>query len=161
MAEKAEKVWFKARLEWLDTLLLLSDAEAGKLMKALWLYQGRGTAPALRGKSALVFSLFSSRLRQDEEERASYIERQREYGRMGSQTLRERRGEAAAKENGGDAEGTPGCPGEARPYKEIRETEKKNRKETKEKKRKEKKESSPPVRERETKEKRETEERHR
>jgi hypothetical protein len=62
------KEWFKARNIWGAAFLSLSDAEAGRLAKALWQYTMTGEQPNLSGAEKASFALFQFTLSQDENE---------------------------------------------------------------------------------------------
>ena len=59
--------YFKARLGWGAGLDALSDAQAGRLCKALWAYAGRGETNRLDGAEGALLSVFVTELRQDSE----------------------------------------------------------------------------------------------
>ena len=57
--------YFKARIAWGAGLSSLSDAEAGRLCKALWAYADSGETICLEGIEGAMLSMFSSELRKD------------------------------------------------------------------------------------------------
>ena len=59
--------WFKARNTWGGAFLALSDAEAGRLAKALWTYTMTGKQPKLSGAEKATFAMFQITLDQDTE----------------------------------------------------------------------------------------------
>lgn len=59
--------WFKARNTWGGAFLALSDAEAGRLAKALWTYTMTGKQPKLSGAEKATFAMFQITLDQDAE----------------------------------------------------------------------------------------------
>ena len=59
--------WFKARNTWGGAFLALSDAEAGRLAKALWTYTMTGKQPKLTGAEKATFAMFQITLDQDAE----------------------------------------------------------------------------------------------
>lgn len=59
--------WFKARNIWGGAILTLSDAEAGRLAKALWQYTMTGEEAELPGAVGAIFAMFLMTLRQDVE----------------------------------------------------------------------------------------------
>lgn len=61
------KDWFKARNLWGGMILNLSDAEAGRLCKALWRYTMTGEQSDLSGAEKAIFPMLMMTLRQDEE----------------------------------------------------------------------------------------------
>jgi hypothetical protein len=62
------KEWFKARNVWGASILELSDAEAGRLAKAVWAYTMTGEAPNLSGNEKAVFALIRYQLSADNQE---------------------------------------------------------------------------------------------
>lgn len=58
--------WFKARNIWGAAILALSDAEAGRLMKALWTYTMTGEQQNLSGAEKAIFAMILMTLGQDE-----------------------------------------------------------------------------------------------
>lgn len=62
------KEWFKARNVWGASILELSDAEAGRLAKAVWTYTMTGEAPNLSGNEKAVFALIRYQLSADNQE---------------------------------------------------------------------------------------------
>lgn len=61
------KDWFKARNIWGASIMALSDAEAGRLAKALWSYTMTGEQLNLSGAEKAVFALILMTLSQDDE----------------------------------------------------------------------------------------------
>lgn len=59
--------WFKARNIWGGAFLALSDAEAGRLAKALWTYTMTGQQPNLSAAEKATFAMFQMTLDQDSE----------------------------------------------------------------------------------------------
>lgn len=59
--------WFKARNIWGAAILALSDAEAGRLMKALWTYTMTGEQQNLSGAEKAIFAMILMTLGQDEQ----------------------------------------------------------------------------------------------
>ena len=59
--------WFKARNIWGAGIETLSDAEAGRLAKAIWAYTMRGEVLDLPGAEKAIYTLILMTLRQDEE----------------------------------------------------------------------------------------------
>jgi hypothetical protein len=62
--------WFKARLIWGMSFDALSDAEAGRLAKALWKYAATGEMENLSGGEKASYAMFTAMLAADKEERA-------------------------------------------------------------------------------------------
>ena len=65
------KDWFKARNIWGAAILALSDAEAGRLMKALWMYTMTGEQQNLSGAEKAIFAMILMTLGQDEQKDAN------------------------------------------------------------------------------------------
>lgn len=61
------KEWFKARNIWGAAFLSLSDAEAGRLAKALWSYTMGIELPNLSGAEKAIFAMILMTLGQDKE----------------------------------------------------------------------------------------------
>lgn len=61
------KDWFKARNVWGATILALSDAEAGRIAKAIWSYTMNGEIMPLEGAEKGIFPMILMTLTQDEE----------------------------------------------------------------------------------------------
>lgn len=61
--------WFKARNAWAGAFETLSDAEAGRLAKALWRYTTTGEEAELSGNEKGCFAMILWTLHMDEEER--------------------------------------------------------------------------------------------
>ena len=60
------KEWFKARNIWGAAILALTDEEAGRLMKALWVYTMTGQQTELQGAEKGIFAMIQMTLEQDE-----------------------------------------------------------------------------------------------
>jgi hypothetical protein len=65
------KDWFKARNIWGAAIISLSDAEAGRLMKALWTYTMTGEKLNLSGSEKAIFAMILMTLGQDEQKDAN------------------------------------------------------------------------------------------
>ena len=61
------KEWFRARNAWGVSIQMLTDEEAGRLMKALWEYTMSGQQAELRGREEVIYALMLFTLRQDDE----------------------------------------------------------------------------------------------
>ena len=77
------KEWFKARNVWGAAIQTLSDAEAGRLMKALWAYTMTGEEPNLSGAEKGIMALIMLTLSQDEEQTAEISRKRAEAGAIG------------------------------------------------------------------------------
>ena len=75
--------WFKARLIWHKGIETLSDAEAGRLAKALWKYAATGEVENLSGGEKFAFAVCMATLEQDEEERQRVSAARSEAGKNG------------------------------------------------------------------------------
>jgi hypothetical protein len=64
------KEWFKARNIWRGAFEALSDAEAGRLAKALWRYTTTGEQENLSGSEKAIFAMLIFTLQTDEKESA-------------------------------------------------------------------------------------------
>lgn len=77
------KEWFKARNIWGAAIQALSDAEAGRLMKALWKYTMTGEQQNLSGSEKVIFALILMTLSQDEEQANDLSRKRAEAGSIG------------------------------------------------------------------------------
>ena len=75
--------WFKARLIWLDGIEALSDAEAGRLAKALWRFAATGETVAASGGEKFALATCLATLRKDQEDRTKLSETRSRAGTMG------------------------------------------------------------------------------
>lgn len=78
------KEWFKARNIWYGAFIALSDAEAGRLAKALWTYTATGKEAELTGNEKGCYAMIRFTLQQDEAERGNLSEKRREAGLAGA-----------------------------------------------------------------------------
>lgn len=62
--------WFKGRLIWHKSIMRLSDAEAGRFVKALWTYAATGETCDLGGRESLLLEMCIATLDEDQEHRA-------------------------------------------------------------------------------------------
>ena len=77
------KDWFKARNIWGAAIMTLSDAEAGRLMKALWEYTMTGERQNLSGAEKGIFAMILMTLGQDEQADAQISEKRAAAGSIG------------------------------------------------------------------------------
>lgn len=75
--------WFKARNIWGAAILSLSDAEAGRLAKALWTYTMTGEQQNLSGAEKGIFAMMLMTLGQDEQANADISKKRAVAGSMG------------------------------------------------------------------------------
>ena len=75
--------WFKARNIWGAAILALSDAEAGRLAKALWQYTMTGEQIELSGAEKGIFALILMTLSQDEANNAELSKKRALAGSIG------------------------------------------------------------------------------
>lgn len=75
--------WFKARLIWHKGIEALSDAEAGRLAKALWKYAATGEVENLSGGEKFAFAMCMATLEQDVQKREDLSETRSEAGKKG------------------------------------------------------------------------------
>lgn len=75
--------WFKARNIWGAAILALSDAEAGRLAKALWQYTMTGELTELSGAEKGIFALILMTLNQDEANNAELSKKRAFAGSIG------------------------------------------------------------------------------
>lgn len=75
--------WFKARTIWGAAIETLSDAEAGRLMKAVWHYVATGEQSDVSGAERGIFALILMTLSQDEGYRAEISRKRADAGSMG------------------------------------------------------------------------------
>lgn len=78
------KEWFKARNIWYGAFIALSDAEAGRLAKALWTYTATGKETELTGNEKGCYAMIRFTMQQDEAERGNLSEKRREAGLAGA-----------------------------------------------------------------------------
>ena len=77
------KEWFKARNIWNGAFANLSDAEAGRLAKALWEYTTTGRVTELSGNEKGCFAMILYTLQMDEAESGNLSEKRRNAGSIG------------------------------------------------------------------------------
>lgn len=77
------KEWFKARNIWGAAIMTLSDAEAGRLMKALWNYTMTGEQQNLSGAEKGIFALILMTLGQDDARESEISEKRAAAGSIG------------------------------------------------------------------------------
>lgn len=75
--------YFKARTNWRGGVEKLSDAEAGRLFKALLQYAETEEAPSLGGREGVLFSMFLAELRRDVEKRDRISKSRANAGKSG------------------------------------------------------------------------------
>ena len=80
------KEWFKARNVWGATILSLSDAEAGRIAKAIWAYTMNGEILPLEGAEKGIFPMILMTLTQDEERENEISEKRSLAGKSGAMT---------------------------------------------------------------------------
>lgn len=88
--------WFKARLIWHEGIEALSDAEAGRLAKALWKYAATGEVTTGSGGEKFALATCLATLRNDADERTKLSEIR---SRSGSQGGRPKGSKEKAKES--------------------------------------------------------------
>lgn len=77
------KDWFKARNIWGAAIITLSDAEAGRLAKALWTYTMTGEQQNLSGAEKGIFAMILMTLSQDEQDVADISRKRAIAGSIG------------------------------------------------------------------------------
>ena len=77
------KEWFKARNVWAGAFAALTDAEAGRLAKALWAYTTTGEQVELSGNEKGCFAMIVYTLQMDEEEANALSATRKEAGSKG------------------------------------------------------------------------------
>lgn len=77
------KEWFKARTIWGAAIQTLSDAEAGRLAKAVWQYAMTGEQQDLSGAERGIFALIALTLGQDNEHDEKVSQKRAEAGAAG------------------------------------------------------------------------------
>ena len=82
--------WFKARLIWLDGIEALSDAEAGRLAKALWRFAATGETVAASGGEKFALATCLATLRKDQEDRANLSQTRSASGKKGGRPKTEK-----------------------------------------------------------------------
>ena len=86
--------WFKARLIWLDGIEALSDAEAGRLAKALWRFAATGETVAASGGEKFALATCLATLRKDQEDRANLSQTRSASGKKGGRPKTEKANES-------------------------------------------------------------------
>jgi hypothetical protein len=76
--------WFKARLIWHKGIEALSDAEAGRLAKALWKFAATGEVENLGGGEKFAFAMCRATLEQDMQRRDEISEVRSKAGKNGA-----------------------------------------------------------------------------
>lgn len=76
--------WFKARLIWHKGIEALSDAEAGRLAKALWKFAATGEVENLGGGEKFAFAMCRATLEQDVQRRDEISEVRSKAGKNGA-----------------------------------------------------------------------------
>jgi hypothetical protein len=77
------KDWFKARNIWGAAIMALSDAEAGRLAKALWSYTMSNEEQNLSGAERGIFAMIQMQLDLDNQTEAEISAKRAEAGAMG------------------------------------------------------------------------------
>ena len=94
------KEWFKARNVWIGAFSALSDAEAGRLAKALWAYTATGEQVELSGNEKGCFAMILYTLQMDEKENAEISAKRAANGsRGGKQRVANQANANFAKQN--------------------------------------------------------------
>lgn len=78
------KEWFKARNIWYGAFVALTDAEAGRLAKALWTYTATGEEVELSGNEKGCFAMIKFTLQMDDNERDELSDKRRAAGLAGA-----------------------------------------------------------------------------
>lgn len=60
------KQWFKARLLWASALMKLPDAQAGKVIKAIYRFETEGEEATLSGSAGMLLDIALQQLKEDE-----------------------------------------------------------------------------------------------
>ena len=81
--KKAKKTGFILYPEAADVINTLTDAEAGKLLKAFYKYHETGEVPKLKRDLLLVFMMFKPKFDRDSEKYENICERNRQNGQNG------------------------------------------------------------------------------
>lgn len=83
IGDEVMKEWFKARNVWFGAFAALTDAEAGRLAKALWQYTATGEQAELSGNEKGCFAMILFTLQQDDAESGNLSEKRRSAGSKG------------------------------------------------------------------------------
>ena len=86
--------WFKARLIWLAGIEALSDAEAGRLAKALWRYAATGETVTSSGGEKFALATCIATLRKDQEDRPNLSQTRSASGKKGGRPKTEKANES-------------------------------------------------------------------
>ena len=92
------KEWFKARNIWYGAFAALTDAEAGRLAKALWTYTATGEQVELSGNERGCFAMIVYTLQQDEAENSNLSEVRRLAGLAGAEAKQAKAGKGKQTE---------------------------------------------------------------
>ena len=74
-------IWFKFYTAWRDYIRELSDAEAGRFLKALLDFEETGETQSLSGAERIMYNIASKQLKQDAEHSAEVSKKRSEAGR--------------------------------------------------------------------------------
>ena len=74
-------IWFKFYTAWRDYIRELSDAEAGRFLKALLDFEETGETQSLSGTERIMYNIASKQLKQDAEHSAEVSKKRSEAGR--------------------------------------------------------------------------------
>ena len=99
--------WFKARNVWGGAFEALSDAEAGRLAKALWKYTTTGEPADLPGAERAAYAMFILTLKQDGARESEISETRREAAMAGVSYRAKAKSESAKSANAQFAEMEP------------------------------------------------------
>ena len=80
---KAERKGFVMYDNYIEQVELLTDAEAGKLFRALLRFSGTGESPRFEGKLMLAFSFMKGQIQRDAEKYADVCKKRKEAGKKG------------------------------------------------------------------------------
>lgn len=75
--------WFKAYASWQNALELLSDEQAGRLMKAIWHYASCGEVTPMAGVEGMAFAMILPQMQKDEAAHDAFVESRRINGSKG------------------------------------------------------------------------------
>lgn len=96
--------WFKAYASWKNALELLSDEQAGRLMKAIWHYASCGEVTPMTGVEGMAFAMILPQMQKDEAAHDAFVESRRINGAKGGRPKKASGSEEEPKKPSGFSE---------------------------------------------------------
>ena len=85
------KEWFKMRTVWGASIQRMTAEEAGRLIKAVYLYERTGERQVLPGPEGILYAMIEEVLVRDDEEMAALSEKRAAAGAAGGRRARANR----------------------------------------------------------------------